>query len=69
MAILINMEMPVSCDECPCSNRSQEDILYCMVEVEPITVKQWNGKPLWCPMVEVDAAWYSHHPQKNIYGG
>lgn len=69
MSILIKgVPMPVDCNECPCSQwesvKDGADQLYCLVYLKPVEAMT---KPDFCGMVEVDDAYYSHHPQENIY--
>lgn len=72
MSVLIKgMDMPRSCDECPCAtvevNEGYYGDMWCGVLSEIVEPHEINTKPSWCPMVEVDEAYFSHRPQKNIY--
>lgn len=68
MSILLkDVPMPRTCAECPCCSLPDEvsGEMSCMVTLEALDKPQ--TRPDWCPMVEVEDAWYSHHPHRNIY--
>lgn len=50
MAVLIKgMEMPKSCDTCPCDYDG-----YCTVAQKTPTFDEWTvHRPSWCPLVEI----------------
>lgn len=63
MTVLIKgMELPKDCGDCPCSR--YEHALHCMVTMEDVYPFE---KPDWCPMYEVEEAYFSHRPQQNVY--
>lgn len=70
MTILLKgVDMPRSCDECPCFSIScYEDEIVCNAACKVLDGEGAEGnRQGWCPLVEVEEAWYSHHPQKSIY--
>lgn len=70
--LIKDYDMPRSCDECPCFGASDigEEYCFCAVKGESFTDEDFtqdSRRAKWCPLVEVDSAWFSHHPQGNIY--
>ena len=51
MSVLINMEMPTSCNECPLAKLSPTgESLFCNYT---LSIVPWDGKPFDCPLIPV----------------
>lgn len=56
MSILIKgIEMPKECNKCPIKNINSHDVWYETCPVTKFSPRQvpYNGKPDWCPLIEV----------------
>lgn len=68
MSVLIRgMSMPRSCDECPCYAEADELVCRAMNEVMDNGFETGIGRAKWCPMHEVEEAYFSRHPKENVY--
>lgn len=74
--LIKGIEMPMDCNGCPCFGQSYmgDETDYCQVVVRwfkdedfPEGENTGSTRAKWCPLVEADSTWFSHHPQGNIY--
>ena len=48
MSVVVRMEMPKGCLDCPCVNGEYG---YCQADKEERQIEDPNGRPSWCPII------------------
>ena len=48
MSVVVRMEMPKCCLDCPCVNGEYG---YCQANKEERQIEDPNGRPSWCPII------------------
>ena len=48
MSVVVRMEMPKGCWDCPCVNGEYG---YCQADKEERQIEDPNGRPSWCPII------------------
>ena len=48
MSVVVRMEMPKCCLDCPCVNGEYG---YCQADKEERQIEDPNGRPSWCPII------------------
>ena len=48
MSVVVRIEMPKSCWDCPCVNGEYG---YCQADKEERQIEDPNGRPSWCPII------------------
>ena len=48
MSVVVRMEMPKCCLDCPCVNGEYG---YCQADKEERQIEDPNGRPSWCPIL------------------
>lgn len=48
MSVVVRMEMPKWCGDCPCVNGEYG---YCQADAEGRTIEASDGRPSWCPII------------------